>query len=54
MTEDKWDLEERLLEYAAEIIRFVEKKETDELTRIFVASIRTARAQGRSTRGRTL
>lgn len=125
MSEGTWDLEERLLAYAADVIRFVEKlphtrtgnhvagqllragtsalpnhgeaqaaesredfihkmsvalkelretgrwlelcrrvplvkhpaacaaliKETDELTRIFVTSIRTARAHGRATRG---
>ena len=41
MSDRRYDLEERLLEYAALIVRLVE---TDELVRIFAASIRTARA----------
>ena len=40
MTERKYDLEDRLLEYAADLDPLL--RETDELVRIFVASIRTA------------
>ncbi len=40
MTKQRYDLEERLLEFAVRIIKIVEQ-ETEELIKIFVTSIKT-------------